>query len=418
MIQAIRGTKDLLPDTIALWQYAEEVFRNISHSYLYREMRTPIFEKTEVFSRSIGEQTDIVNKEMYTFEDRSGESITLRPEMTAAIARAVMQNSLMQQSSVLRYWYFGPFFRYERPQKGRLRQFHQYGAECILSPYPESDVEVMLLANDIIKSMGIEKYTLLLNSIGNEASRDKYREALKDYFFQFTDQISEDSQKRLEHNPLRILDSKDPRDQEYIKKAPDITDFLDPESKDHFESVKEQLREANVEFELNPRLVRGLDYYSHTVFEFQSDALGAQDSFGGGGRYNTLFTQLGGKDEVPAVGLAMGVERLLMILDAQENMPDMVTRPDVYIVTTDTALTPKAQEIGRKLRKAGKNVMIDLQRRSMKAQFRESNKMNSNYTIIVGEDEIKRGAVQLKNMESGDQKEVKLSDLENYKFDE
>lgn len=410
MIQAIRGAKDILPDSIALWQFAEKVFRKISTKYGYSEFRTPIFEKTEVFSRSIGEQTDIVNKEMYTFNDRAGESITLRPEMTAAIVRSAIQNSLLAQNPLLKVWYFGPFFRYERPQKGRLRQFHQFGSECIGSPYPESDAENILLADGVIKSLGIGSYKLLLNTLGNDAVRANYRNALIDFLKSKSESLSGDSQIRLESNPLRVLDSKDPADKAALEGAPVILDFLDDESRIHFDSVKSILSSAGIEFSIDPKLVRGLDYYCHTVFEFQSDALGAQDSFGGGGRYNTLFSQLGGKD-VPAVGFAMGVERLLLILEETKCIPDLQVNPEIFIVTGSDKCIEAAIVLSRRLRKNGYYVVSDLHRRSMKAQFRDANKLGVKYCVIIGEDELAKGAYQLKNMNTGEQKELSADDL-------
>ncbi|MDQ1267344.1 MAG: histidyl-tRNA synthetase, partial [Bacteroidota bacterium] len=331
MIQSIRGTKDILPGQSAQWQFIEKVFKEISQLYGYGEMRTPIFEKTELFSRGIGEGTDIVNKEMYTFTDRGGESITLRPEMTASIARAILQNSLLQQGSLLRIWYAGPLFRYERPQKGRLRQFHQYDAECIGSPFPESDVELILLANSLINGIGLNDYKLLINTLGSGEVRQQYRRELVAYLKSREGQLSADSRSRLDTNPLRTLDSKDPADAEIIAEAPRILDFLDSDSAAHFNNVKTMLESAGIQFEIQPRLVRGLDYYSHTVFEFQHNALGAQDSFGGGGRYDGLFSDLGGKP-TPAVGFAFGIERMLLILENAAKLPQSLENTDIFII--------------------------------------------------------------------------------------
>lgn len=415
MIQSVRGTKDLLPDVIDSWHYLESIFRNVSAIFGYKELRTPIFEKTEVFSRSIGENTDIVNKEMYTFKDRGGDSITLRPEMTAALVRSVIQNNLTTLSSVSRLWYFGPFFRYERPQKGRLRQFHQYGAELISSPHPEADTEIILLANRLIESLKIDKYNLIINSLGNEASRLKFREKLIDYLKENKDNLSEDSKSRLESNPLRVLDSKDRNDIQITKDAPNILEYLDDESKKHFDTVINSLEKLNINYTINSKLVRGLDYYSHTVFEFQSEALGAQDSFGGGGRYDGLFQQLGGK-QTPAVGFAMGVERILLILEAINKLPINDSPIDAFVVLADEKLIEYANEVAQKLRLLGLNVIMEMSRRSMKAQFKESNKLNSKYNIIVAEDEISRNAVNIRNMSTGEQFECPITDLQNYNF--
>lgn len=415
MIQAVKGTKDILPDTVNNWYFFEGTFRKSSAKFGYRELRTPIFEKTEVFSRSIGDNTDIVNKEMYTFLDKSGESITLRPEMTAALVRSVLQNSMLHDQPLLRLWYFGPFFRYERPQKGRLRQFHQYGAECLGSAYPESDVEVILLANNIIASLGIPKYKLFLNSLGNEASRINYKDKLISFLKDNNEKLSYDSRMRLEANPLRILDSKDEGDLEVLAHAPVITDYLDHESRSHFETVKSFLSDSGIEYEIQPRLVRGLDYYSHTVFEFQSSYLGAQDSFGGGGRYDGLFEQLGSK-RTPAVGFAFGVERLMLILEALNNTPEDYYKCDLYMIN----LSPEAYAISMKiagdLRNKGMNVMLDLLKRSFKSQIREANKLGAKWTIIIGEDEINSGTAIVKNMNDGEQIHHEINDLVNLDF--
>jgi histidyl-tRNA synthetase len=413
MIQSIRGTKDLLPDEIKNWQYLENVCKTISERYGYEEIRTPIFEKTEVFSRGIGENTDVVNKEMYSFEDRSGDSITLRPENTAAIVRSLLQNKLLNQNPLLRLWYFGPFFRYERPQKGRQRQFHQYGAECIGSNNPESDAEMILLSQQLIDHLRIKDFKILLNTLGDSESRANYRSGLIDYFSQYSKDLSEDSQNRLTINPLRILDSKDKNDIEISKNAPKILDHLNQESKEHFEMVKKYLDETNVAYEMNPNLVRGLDYYSHTVFEFQSSVLGAQDSFGGGGRYNHLFEQLGGK-QTPAIGFAMGAERILLILEQQKSLDNNIQKPDAYIVTSNTELISTSLRIAADLRQNNKIVLMDLLQRSMKAQFRDANKSNVKNVIIVGEDELHRGNVNIKNMDTGEQNEVSLKDISKY----
>ena len=383
MIQSVRGTKDILPDTVALWQFVENKFREISSLFCYDELRTPIFEKTEVFHRSIGEETDIVNKEMYTFLDKGGESITLRPEMTAALVRAVIQNSMLSQSGLLKLWYFGPFFRYERPQKGRLRQFHQFGAECIGSPYPESDVEVILLADTLFKALGIENYNLLINSLGNENSRKMYRDALINYLDSVKDDLSYDSKSRMDKNPLRVLDSKDEKDVNILVNAPRIIDYLDEPSLSHFNKVKVLLDNQNVKYIISPKLVRGLDYYSHTVFEFQSSYLGSQDSFGGGGRYDGLIGQLGGKD-TPAVGFALGVERLLMIIEAINNKNnELITNPDFFIIGFGDEAEKYSQESAMILRNRNFKVAIDLNRRSMKAQLREANRLNVKYSICL-----------------------------------
>ncbi len=416
MIQAIRGTKDTLPVEIDNWYFLENIFREVSDAYGYKELRTPIFEKTEVFSRGIGDGTDIVNKEMYTFEDRGGESLTLRPEATAALVRSVIQNKLANSGTAQKFWYFGPFFRYERPQKGRLRQFHQYGAECVATESPESDVEIILLANSIIKAAGITEYKLLLNSLGNDDSRAEYRKALIEFLNNHKDNLSEDSCNRLEINPLRVLDSKDKRDIDIVKDAPVLSDFFDEESKKHFAKVTSMLDSLGVDYEISPKLVRGLDYYSHTVFEFQSSALGAQDSFGGGGRYNKLFTELGGK-ATPAVGFAFGVERLLLILEELKLLPAAKPETDIFVVSANEEVQEYAFKITQALRNNHLRVTTDLNGRSMKAQMRASNKSGATYTILIGEDEIQNNTVTIKNMNESTQESIAFDDLSNYKFD-
>jgi histidyl-tRNA synthetase len=410
MIQTIKGTKDILPDQVAYWQFLQDAFKNTSEMFGYEELRTPIFEKTEVFSRAIGDSTDIVNKEMYTFIDKGNDSVTLRPEMTAALVRAVIQNSLMGRSNTQRLWYFGPFFRYERPQKGRMRQFHQFGAECLGSPNPEADAEVILLADRILNNIGIKDYKLLLNTLGTPENRQNYKNELLKYLTGIKDKLSKDSQTRLEHNPLRVLDSKAPEDKEAVINAPKILDCLDEQSSEHFEEVKSLLASAELDIVLEPKLVRGLDYYSHTVFEFQSSALGSQDSLGGGGRYDGLFQQFGGK-LTPAVGFAMGVERLLIILEATKNLPTIDKSPDLFIVTTDHAVYSKAQDIAFGLRSEGFKIISDLHRRSIKAQMREANKLGSRFTVVLGENEIQSGKVNLKNMGDGSNQEVAFENM-------
>ena len=359
MIQAVRGTKDILPDSSYVWQFLESKFREVTSLFAYDEMRTPIFEKTEVFLRSIGEETDIVNKEMYIFEDKGGESLTLRPEETAALVRAAIQNALLNKSNLLKAWYFGPYFRYERPQKGRLRQFHQFGCECIGSNNPESDAENIILAATLLKAIGIDEYNLMINTLGNDSVRDKYREVLTNYFNEHQDVLSEDSKRRLEANPLRILDSKDVTDIKLVENAPSILDCLDEESKNHFDTVLALLDASDIIYNVTPRLVRGLDYYCHTVFEFQSNALGSQDSLGGGGRYNGLFEQLGGKP-APGVGFAMGVERLILILEALGKMPEKANSCDAYIVISSVDYLPYSMKIASILRSKGIKVSFDL----------------------------------------------------------
>lgn len=409
-IQAVRGTKDLLPDSIYLWHFLFDKFKEISKRFNYSEIRTPIFEKTEVFHRSIGEGTDIVNKEMYTFSDKGGESITLRPEATAALVRAVIQNSLNHENSILRLWYFGPFFRYERPQKGRLRQFHQYGAELIGSPNPEADLEIILLANELIKFIGIEDYSLLINSLGNEQSRQNYKQTLVDFLQSNSDKLSSESRSRLQINPLRILDSKDEQDIKLLESAPLIIDSLDFESKLHFEQVLNGLRELGINYEINNKLVRGLDYYSHTVFEFRSNYLGSQDSFGGGGRYDGLFEQLGGKP-TPAVGFAFGLERLLLILEQINKLPPKQDKLDYYFIIQNNTYFNHAQKIASVLREKGFSATVEILRRSFKSQMREANKIGANYVVLIGESEYAENKITLKHLSTSVQETLSIEEF-------
>ncbi|ROL56812.1 histidine--tRNA ligase [Bacteroidetes/Chlorobi group bacterium Naka2016] len=402
MINSVRGTKDILPEEIPIWYFVESTLRKVSQLYGFREIRLPIFEKTEVFQRSIGEATDIVNKEMYTFLDRGGESITLRPELTASVVRSVIMNNLLAETPLLRLWYYGPLFRYERPQKGRLRQFHQYGAELIGSNNPEADVETISLAIEIIKRLGINEFSLLLNSLGNQKSRQRYKQILVDYLKGQAQNLSKESQERLNRNPLRILDSKDPQDIEIIKNSPLIHDYLDEESREHYLKTKELLDSCNIKYIETPNLVRGLDYYSHTVFEFQSPYLGAQDSFGGGGRYNELFSQFGYKNDVPAIGFALGIERIILILQSQGFKPQR-ENPKVYIAYNKPEYLTKVLEVSRILRQNEIPTIFDLQKRSLKAQLKEANKSGVMFAIIIGDDEVANETLSLKNMVDGTQ---------------
>ncbi|MCX6146282.1 MAG: histidine--tRNA ligase [Candidatus Kapabacteria bacterium] len=413
MLQAVRGTKDLLPDVINDWHYIEEIFRKVTKKFNYKELRTPIFEYTEVFSRGVGEGTDIVNKEMYTFQDKGENSLTLRPEMTASLVRAVIQNNLTAQETVARLWYFGPFFRYERPQKGRQRQFHQFGAECLSSANPESDVEILLLADNLIKELGIKDYKLLLNSLGNKSSILSYKKELTSFLKSEFENLSEDSKRRLDQNPLRVLDSKDEKDLKVTQNAPKLIDFLDEESKEHFKFVTNSLDHLNINYEINHKLVRGLDYYSHTVFEFQSNYLGSQDSFGGGGRYNELFEELGGK-HTPAVGFAFGVERLLMILESQKLINKNNNNLDFYIVCFGKEYFSYVIEISTLLQKNGYSVNYDISRKSFKSQLKDSDKLKANFSVIIGENEVISNQFVVKNMISGEQMKIKLENFSKF----
>lgn len=412
MINSVRGTKDILPVEVPIWNFVERTLGQISRLYGFGEIRTPIMEKTEVFLRSLGEETDIVNKEMYTFLDKGGDSITLRPEMTSSVVRSILQNNLLFGNNVLRLWYIGPLFRYERPQKGRLRQFHQYGAELIGSVEPEADVEILLLANSLIQNLGILNYSLQINSIGNSYSRKKYKDILVRFLVEHKNYLSLESKERLERNPLRILDSKDEKDQEILLRAPNILEYLDGRSLEHFDYVQKLLKENSIDFVINPRLVRGLDYYSHTVFEFQSEILGAQDAFGGGGRYDELFQQFGSK-EVPAIGFALGIERIILILE-QLNKFKQKSEPLVFVAYTNPTYINEVISIAENLRKHKIPSIFDIQRKSLKAQLKEANKQNATFTLIVGDEEIEKRQATLRNMGNSSQTSIPFENLVEY----
>lgn len=410
ILQTPKGTKDILPDQTALWQALEETCRTVSKRYGYREIRTPIFEYTDLFARGIGEATDIVGKEMYTFVDKGDKSLTLRPELTASIARAVLQNNLMEQGATLRLWYYGPLFRRERPQKGRYRQFHQYGAELLGSAYPESDVEVIQLAYDLLRGLGLSQFELKINTLGNEASRLAYRTALLDYLRPRSAELSEESRTRLEKNPLRILDSKDPQDRDVVVDAPVYGGYLDEESKAYFAKVCEQLDALAIPYTVSEHLVRGLDYYSHTVFEFTTGLLGAQDALGGGGRYDGLFEQIGEK-KISGVGFASGIERLLLLMESEGVQLATDTTTDVYVVTLDDESRTLGGQIARELRALNRSVVTDLQRRSFKAQMKEANKLGAVTVVIIGESERAAGKVILKDMATGEQSDCPIGEI-------
>jgi histidyl-tRNA synthetase len=404
-IQAIRGMHDVLPEESPRWQWVERVFREVSERFGYEEIRPPLVEAAQLYVRSIGESTDIVGKEMYVFTDRAGEELALRPELTAGVVRAVVQHGLLARRSLWRLWYYGAAFRYERPQKGRYRQFHQYGVECIGSPYPESDAEVILLAVAVLRELGIADYRLQLNTLGSPAVRQRYRTALVAYLESVREKLSPESQLRLERNPLRILDSKDERDQALLRSAPLLIEYLDAESREHFEALCRMLQQQGVPFELNPHLVRGLDYYTHTVFEFVSSRLGAQNAFGGGGRYDGLVESFGGPP-TPAVGFSFGVERLLLLLP--ERTPDGAM--EIYVARAE--VEPEvALSLLEELRRAGYRAVGDLQRRSLKAQLREADRLGARLAIILGRTEWQQRRLVLRDLRNGQQWECPVQEL-------
>lgn len=403
-IQALRGTRDILPDETPLWQWVETTARDLLHRAAYREIRPPIFEQTNLFERGIGEATDVVGKEMYTFEDRGGRSITLRPEITAGLVRAVNEHKLTAQGSVLRLWHAGPAFRYERPQAGRQRQFHQLDVELVGSHDPRADVEVIAIATSLLQTLGLKSLTMDLNSVGNGEDRQKYREALVAFLTPHKADLDADSQSRLDTNPLRILDSKDEKTQTIVKAAPSLLDFLSDESRHHFEKVQQYLTDLGIAYQINPRLVRGLDYYTHTAFEIQSADLGAQATVCGGGRYDGLFAQLGGPD-TPAIGWAIGLERLTLLLKQLAIEP--AAKMDVYVVSRGEAAAGVALKMAQVLRQAGLAVEMDLSGSAFGKQFKRADRSGAVLCLILGDTEAEQGTVQLKWLNTGEQSELR-----------
>lgn len=406
--QSVKGTKDILPTESGAWQYLEGEIRAMAALYRYEEMRTPIFEETTVFARSIGEETDIVSKEMYTFADKGGSMLTLRPEMTAPIMRAYLQHALGERQLLTKVYYIGPMFRQERPQAGRFRQFHQFGFESIGQMAPACDAEIISLAAHLYDRLGIH-YTLRINSVGDPSCRPAYREALSAFLEGVFDRLTPDSQRRARTNPMRVLDSKSEQDQEATRDAPLMLDYLSESAREHFNDVRSMLEALEVPYTVEPRLVRGLDYYCLTAFEFTSADLGSQDALGGGGRYDGLAEQLGGKP-VPAVGFAAGLERLLMALEKKGfSVPSSV--PDAYVIGLDDESRKLAFGLIARLRRAGISADGDFASRSFKAQMREANKTGARYALIIGEEERKSGKVALKEMSTGAQQTVSLEAL-------
>lgn len=407
-IKALRGTRDILPEEIGYWQRVEATAREILSRAAYREIRTPIFEETALFERGIGEATDIVGKEMYTFSDRKERSITLRPEGTAGVVRSFIENKLHGQGGVQRLWYTGPMFRYERPQAGRQRQFHQIGVEAIGTADPRADVEVIAIATDILQALGLKNLHLALNSVGNSQDRQRYRQALVDYLTPYKEELDPDSRDRLTRNPLRILDSKDQRTQEIALSAPKIYEYLGPDSQKHFEQVQTLLTDLGISYELNHRLVRGLDYYTHTAFEIISDDLGAQATVCGGGRYDGLVQELGGP-ETPAVGWAIGLERLIILL--QQLDATQTTAIDFYVVSRGTAAEHQALKIAQKLRQSGFSVELDLSGSAFGKQFKRADRSGAAVCLILGDEEAANGTVQVKWLKTGQQEAIGQTDL-------
>ncbi|MFQ0998155.1 histidine--tRNA ligase [Gilliamella sp. BG6] len=412
-IQSIRGMNDLLPTDSASWQQIEKIVKGVLNSYGYNEIRTPIVEDTALFKRAVGEITDIVEKEMYTFNDRNDESITLRPEITAGCVRAGIEHGLFYNQEQ-RLWYLGPAFRYEKPQKGRYRQFHQFGVEVFGLEGPNIDAELILLTARFWRALGIEQHTSLeLNSIGSLEARVNYRNALVTFLEQYKDKLDEDCLRRMYTNPLRILDSKNPVVQELLNQAPKLFDYLDEESKIHFENLCRLLDSAGIEYNINQRLVRGLDYYNRTVFEWVTNSLGAQGTVCGGGRYDGLVGQLGGKP-TPAVGFAMGVERLVLLVQAVNPSFNGDNSIDIYMITSgDEKTISVAQNVAEQLRDGLPDwrIMTNYGSSNFKKQFTKADKLGAKIAVIIGENELANQTVMIKNLQTGEQVEVAQADI-------
>jgi histidyl-tRNA synthetase len=412
MINIPKGTKDVLPSQSYKWQYIENTAREVARVFNFKEVRTPVFEHTELFQRGVGETTDVVNKEMYTFEDKGGRSITLKPEGTAGVARMFIENGLASTPMPLKTFYITPAYRYERPQAGRLREFHQFGIEVFGSSSPATDAEVIFAASSFLNKLGV-KTRLELNSIGCKVCRSEYNKALKEYFMPNLDKMCPTCQTRFDKNPLRMLDCKEEGCKVYTKDAPKIVDYLCEDCSKHFAEVKSLLDEGGVEYTVNPYIVRGLDYYSRTVFEFVSTEIGAQGTVCGGGRYDGLIEQLGGSPQ-PAIGFGAGIERLMLLMENSGTSFPEEEKPLIYIAGMDDNSRKKAFKIATELRLAGISCEIDHLGRSVKAQFKYADKLGVKYVATIGETELLSGEVEIKNMTDGSREKVKFGDIKTY----
>ncbi len=411
-----RGTQDILPEQTPKWQKVESVLRELSRVYRYKEIRTPMFEQTELFQRSVGDTTDIVQKEMYTFEDRGGRSLTLRPEGTASTVRAYVEHKMFGvPDQPMKLSYIGPMFRYERQQAGRYRQFVQFGVEAIGSSDPAIDAEVIALAMDVYQSVGLKDIKLHLNSLGDKETRDAHRTALINHFKPSISEFCNDCQNRLEKNPLRILDCKVDHEHPLMGTAPKLTDYLNESSASYFEKVKEYLEILGIDYEVDPNLVRGLDYYNHTAFEIMSTAsgFGAITTLCGGGRYNGLVSEMGGPD-LPGIGFALSIERLLLALEAEGIELDVEDSLDIYVVAMGEEAKKKSVELLSSFRAKGISAEMDYIDRKMKAQMKSADRLGAKYVIVIGETELEEASVNIKEMQSGNEEKVELSELVNY----
>ena len=405
--KAIKGTKDVLPSEVYKNQYIEATCLTVAENFGYKEMRTPVFEHTELFQRGVGDTTDVVQKEMYTFDDKGGRSITLRPEGTAGAARSFLENGLSNEALPQKICYLISCYRYEKPQAGRLREFHQFGIECFGATSPLADAEMIALAKQIFDELGVKDLHLELNSIGCPTCRAEYHKALKEYFSSRVDELCDTCRDRLDRNPMRILDCKSPVCSEIAKDAPVVLDYLCDECKEHFEKTKSYLDAMNIEYIVNPQIVRGLDYYTKTVFEFVADSIGAQGTVCGGGRYDGLIEELGGQ-HTPSLGFAMGLERLQLVMEAQGCEFPEPSRPDLFIVAMGDKATLKAVEIAKDMRDEGYSVVYDLNGRSLRAQMKYADKINAKYNVVIGDNEVDTKSAILKDMATGEQSDISL----------
>ncbi len=408
--RAVKGTNDILPGDSAAWQFAERKLLEIAALYGFREIRVPVFEHTEVFQRSVGDTTDVVQKEMYTFDDKGGRSLTLRPELTAGTVRSVIEHGLLNAALPLKVAYIGGCYRYEKPQAGRLREFHQFGVECFGAASPAADAEVIALGRQVLTEIGVQKIALEINSIGCPECRKQYQAALKEYLYAHIDDLCDTCKDRLERNPMRVLDCKSPVCSAIAANAPVVLDYLCDDCKAHFDGVKAHLTAMGISFTVNPQIVRGLDYYTRTVFEFVSGDIGAQATVCGGGRYDGLVAQMGGQN-VPALGFAMGLERLMLVLQNQGITLPGAAGCDLYIAALGENAALKASALCAALRNDGYEVGCDICARGLKAQMKYADKIGATFTLVLGDNEIDTDKAELKQMATGEVKSVSLSNL-------
>lgn len=405
--KAIKGTKDVLPKDVHKNQYIEATALDVASKFGYKEIRTPVFEHTELFQRGVGDTTDVVQKEMYTFDDKGGRSISLRPEGTAGAVRSFLENGLCNEALPQKVCYLTSCYRYEKPQAGRLREFHQFGVECFGTASPLADAEIIALAKSIFDTLGVRDLSLEINSIGCPKCRAEYHKALKEYFASRKDELCDTCKGRLDRNPMRILDCKSPICHEIAQGAPVVIDYLCDECKEHFEKVQKYLDAQNIEYKINPQIVRGLDYYTKTVFEFVSNSIGAQGTVCGGGRYDGLVEELGGQ-HTASLGFAMGLERLMLLMEAQGCEFPQAEKPDLFIVALGEKATLKAVEIAKDMREEGFSALLDLNQRSVRAQMKYADKLGAKFNVVIGDNEVENKIAKIKNMQTGEETEINL----------